>query len=282
MTGADFTSPKIMGILNVSAESFFKKSIALSQEAITKKAIELEHYGADIIDIGAMSTAPYLETVIPVDEEMRRMRLAIHAVQESCNLPISIDTPRAKVAKIAIEYGIEFINDVTGLKYDNQMARTISQANISSILCAYENGEACSGNIFETNKALEESLRIARKSGIDENKIIIDPSIGFFRKDGKNPFYTRITDCEWYKRDMGIISAIEKLSQLSKPICVSLSNKSFLGQLLNLKPEERVIPSIVCEIICVLKGANIIRTHNVRETSLAIRTLNSIEKGMEK
>jgi dihydropteroate synthase len=282
VTGADFTSPKIMGILNVSAESFFKKSIALSQEAITKKAIELEHYGADIIDIGAMSTAPYLETVIPVDEEMRRMRLAIHAVQESCNLPISIDTPRAKVAKIAIEYGTEFINDVTGLKYDNQMARTISQANISSIRCAYENGEASSGNIFETNKALEESLRIARKSGIDENKIIIDPSIGFFRKDGKNPFYTRITDCEWYERDIGIISTIEKLSQLSKPICVSLSNKSFLGQLLNLKPEERVIPSVVCEIICVLKGANIIRTHNVRETSLAIRTLKSIENRMEK
>lgn len=280
MTGTDSPSPKIMGILNVSAESFFKKSIALTQEAIAKRAIELEQLGANIVDIGAMSTAPYLDTVIPVEEESQRMKLAIKAVQESCNLPVSVDTPRAEVAKIAIDYGVDFINDVTGLKYDDQMGPTISKADTSAILGAYVYGLGHSGDIDETIKALEESLTIARNSSIDEDRITIDPSIGFFRKDGKSPFYSRITECEWYERDLQIISNLESLSKLSKPVCVSLSNKSFIGKLLNLQIEDRLIPSIVYEIICVLKGADIIRTHNVRETNIAIKAFKSIKKNI--
>ena len=267
-----------MGILNASAESFFKKSIAVTREEIAKRATELEHFGANIIDIGAMSTAPYLDTIIPVQEESQRMKFAIKIVQESCNLPISVDTPRAEVAKIAIDCGVDFINDVTGLKYDNQMAPTISKADIPAILGAYVCGTVYSGNIDETIKALEESLTLAHDCSINEDKIIIDPSIGFFRKDGKNPFYSKITGCEWYERDLQIISNLDELSKLSRPICVSLSNKSFIGKLLNLGIEDRIIPSIVYEIICVLKGADIIRTHNVRETNIAIKAFKSIEK----
>ena len=106
---------KIMGILNASPESFYKKSIAIDSESISQRAKELELEGADIIDIGTMSTAPYLDTMIPARVEGERMRCAIEAVKGATNLPVSIDTPRAAVAKLSIELGADLINDISGL-----------------------------------------------------------------------------------------------------------------------------------------------------------------------
>ena len=122
-------------------------------------------------------------------------------------------------------------------------------------------------------KLLKESLRIARRSGIKDNKIIIDPSIGFFRTDGKNPFFTPMSDTPWYLRDIEMISRLHELkARFSYPICVSVSRKSFIGKLLNLETEERLLPSLAFEMISALNGAKIIRTHSVRETFQALRT----------
>jgi dihydropteroate synthase len=119
---------------------------------------------------------------------------------------------------------------------------------------------------------LKKSIRLASEAGIKDT--IIDPSIGFFRQEGKNPFFTKMTDMPWYTRDIEILSNLHKLATLKKPICISVSRKSFIGYLLNLgTAEDRLLPSIVCEIIAALNGANIIRTHNVRETVQAVTIL---------
>jgi dihydropteroate synthase len=268
----EYTGPvRVMGIINVSPESFYKNSIKIGIQEISKTAIEMQESGADIIDIGAMSTAPYLETVIPLEEEIRRLKFAIEAVKSSCNLPISIDTPRSVVAREVIKYGIDAINDITGLKYDKNMGYLIYKSQLPVIIGAFDGNQSSTlGKISDTIKILRHSLVIANRSKIDENNIIIDPSIGFFRQEGKNPFYTKIRDIPWYIRDIETISKLNKLKMFSRPICISVSRKSFIGNLLNLKVEDRLIPSVVSELVAVLNGANLIRTHNVKETIQAL------------
>jgi dihydropteroate synthase len=262
----------VMGIINTSPESFYKGSIKTGEQEIAATARKMQEDGAHIIDIGGMSTAPYVQTVlVPVEEEIRRITKAIKVVKSACDLPISADTPRAAVAKEAIAAGADAVNDVTGLKYDNKMADVAAKAGVSMIIGAYSKAPA-TGRIVSTLKALKKSIRLASEAGIKD--VMIDPSIGFFRQEGKNPFFTKMTDMPWYVRDVEILSNLHKLATLKKPICVSASRKSFIGYLLNLNAaEDRLIPSIACEIIAALKGANIIRTHNVRETVQAVTML---------
>jgi dihydropteroate synthase len=262
----------VMGIINNSPESFYKGSIKTGEQEIAATARKMQEDGAHIIDIGGMSTAPYVQTVlVPVEEEIRRITKAIKVVKSACDLPISADTPRAAVAKEAIAVGADAVNDVTGLKYDNKMADVAAKAGVSMIIGAYSKAPA-TGRIVSTLKALKKSIRLASEAGIKD--VMIDPSIGFFRQEGKNPFFTKMTDMPWYVRDVEILSNLHKLATLKKPICVSASRKSFIGYLLNLNAaEDRLIPSIACEIIAALKGANIIRTHNVRETVQAVTML---------
>jgi dihydropteroate synthase len=270
-----------MGIINVSPESFYKNSIRTKASDIAKSAASIEQEGAHLVDIGAMSTAPYLENSISIEKETERMLRAIRIVKKNCNLPLSIDTPRSSVAKEAVNLGIDCINDITGLKYDDNMARLVAESKLPVIIGAYDKSRraglrsksgATSGKLSQTIKLLKESLRIARRSGIKDNKIIIDPSIGFFRADGKNPFFTLVSDTPWYLRDIEMISRLHELkAQFSYPICVSVSRKSFIGKLLNLETRERLLPSLAFEMISALNGAKIIRTHSVRETFQAFR-----------
>jgi dihydropteroate synthase len=130
-----------------------------------------------------------------------------------------------------------------------------------------------SGKVSSTIKTLNESLLIAKRARIDDNNIIIDPSIGFFRAEAKNSFFTKIKDMAWYTRDIEAISKLRKLKIFSKPICISVSRKSFIGTLFQLKPKDRLIPSIVSEIISVINGANMIRTHDVKQTVQALTML---------
>jgi dihydropteroate synthase len=258
---------RIMGVINVSPESFYKKSIRTTVEEIALTASEMQDRGAEIVDVGAMSTAPYLETVITVEQEIKRLRLAIEAVRRDCSLPISVDTLRSEVAEEAISMGIDVINDISGLKYDKKMADVISRSGSYVIVSAYggQSG-AVSGHFAGTMNTLNESINIARKAGICTDDIIIDPAIGFFRASGKNPFFTKMTDLPWYVRDIEVISNLRRLQVFSMPICISVSRKSFLGNIFNLPSEDLLIPSALMELTCILNGANIIRTHDVVET----------------
>src|ERR1044071_1279136 len=273
-------TPKIMGILNVSPESFYKESISIGKKIISERAREIEEEGADIIDIGAMSTAPYLDTAISVEKEVERMRYSIKAVKEVCRIPISVDTPRAEVAEASIELSVDLINDVTGLKYDERMKEIVFLSKLPVIVGAYgkKSNTYMSGDILETTEILQESLDLAHENGISDNKIIIDPLIGFFRSTGNNPFFTKISRHNWYERDLNIISGLNNMSKISNPICISVSRKSFIGKLFNLTESERLIPSLISQIVCVLNGASIIRTHDVKETKMCLDLLQRITK----
>ena len=145
---------RIMGILNVSPESFFTNSIKTSKRHISDAVKEMESNGADFIDIGGMSTAPYLSTTVSEKIESDRIISAIKIVQNISNLPISVDTCRANVAKMALENGVEIINDISGLKYDPKMLNVISNYCPSLILCAFDSKVVTGNPVFATKKLL--------------------------------------------------------------------------------------------------------------------------------
>jgi dihydropteroate synthase len=272
---------RIMGILNTSPESFYKKSIKTTKQQITNTIKQMEIDGADFVDIGGMSTAPYLSTSVSEKIESQRILNAIKIIQNVSNLPISVDTCRANVAKSALEHGIEIINDISGLKYDIKMIDVIREYRPSLILCAFD-FKTVTGNIQSTKNLLKDSLKIAKFAGIPSNKIVLDPAIGFFRKSGKGSFFTKIKS-DWLERDLSVIQNLKSIKQ-RYPILISVSNKSFIGKLLGKENvSDRLFGSLAAEVVSVLNGADIIRTHNVAETKDVITIaakLSRIHKGL--
>ena len=268
---------RIMGILNTSPESFYKKSIKTTKQNISNAIRKMELDGADFIDVGGMSTAPYLSTLVSEKVEFNRISNAIKIIQNVSNLPISVDTCRASVAKSALDLGVDIINDISGLKYDPKMIDVISNYNPSLILCAF-NSKRVSGNaITLTKNLLKKSIDILKKIGFPSNKIVLDPAIGFFRKSGKGHFFTKISS-DWFARDLQIIQNLNSIKQ-QYPILISVSNKSFIGKLLGKEnSSDRLFGSIATEVISVLNGADVLRTHNVLETKDAIKVVSKLSK----
>ncbi len=268
---------RIMGILNTSPESFYKKSIKTTKQNISNTIRKMELDGADFIDVGGMSTAPYLSTMVSEKVEFNRISKAVKIIQNVSNLPISVDTCRASVAKSALDLGVDIINDISGLKHDDKMIDIISNYNPSLILCAF-NSKRVSGNaITLTKNLLKKSIDILKKNGFPSNRIVLDPAIGFFRKSGNGPFFTRISS-DWFARDLQIIQNLNSIKQ-QYPILISVSNKSFIGKLLGKEnPSDRLYGSIAAEVISVLNGADVVRTHNVLETKDAINVVSKLSK----
>ena len=261
---------RIMSILNTSPESFYKKSIKTTAQKISQTVSEMEYDGTDIIDVGGMSTAPYLSTIVTEKIESERILNAIKIIQQISNLPISIDTCRANVAQLALENGAEIINDISGLKYDPKMIKVIEKFQPSIILCAYSKNMIQGDHVLKTKQLLQQSIELAKSVNANTKKIVIDPAIGFFRKLGNGPFYTKINS-DWVQRDLDIITNLFSIKQ-EFPILVSVSNKSFIGKLQNKKdPLERLYGTLASEAISVINGADIIRTHNVLETKNTIK-----------
>jgi len=268
---------RIMGILNTSPESFYKKSIKTTKIHVKNTVKQMENEGANFIDVGGMSTAPYLSTTVSEKIESKRILDAIKIIQNITNLPISVDTCRAKVAKDALEFGVEIINDISGLKYDPKMQEIVSEFTPSLILCAYDSKTVFGNTIVATKKLLRESLKLAKKSNISSEKIVLDPAIGFFRNTGEGHFFTKIKS-NWIDRDLSIIKNLKSIKQ-NYPILISVSNKSFLGHILGKEnPTDRLFGSIAVETISVINGVDIIRTHNVEATKDAIIIASKLSK----
>lgn len=267
---------RIMGILNASPESFYKKSVKTSRQSITNTVRSMEYAGVDIIDVGAMSTAPYLSTLVSEKVEAERIKNTLNIIQGISNIPISVDTCRANVAKVALDMGIQIINDISGLKYDREMKNLVSKYLPSLVLCAFDSKIVYGDHVGTTKKLLKQSIGIARNSGIPKNKLVVDPAIGFFRSNGTGRFFTKIKS-DWLERDLQIIQNLNQIKQ-GFPLLVSVSNKSFLGRLLDRKPDQRLSGSLAAEVLSVIKGADIIRTHNVAETKKAIRIVQKISR----
>jgi len=274
---------RIMGVINVSPESFFKKSVFTEKEKIASVARKMEEERADFVDIGGMSTAPYLNAIISEKIEAKRVTSAIKIIQKVSNLPISVDTCRAEVAKAALELGVDIINDISGLKYDKDMPKVVGKYGPSLVLCAFSKNLVRGNQVLQTKNLLRESLAIAKSANISSGNIVVDPAIGFFRKKGKGKFFTRINS-DWVQRDLLILQNL-RLLKLGCPVLVSVSHKSFIGNLLKMKnPNERLYGSLAAEAVSVLNGANIIRTHTVKATrevvSIAQKLSHNFRKGL--
>jgi len=268
---------RIMGILNVSPESFYKKSIKTTRNEITETVKKMEDQGADFIDVGGMSTAPYLSTIISEKIEAKRITHAIKIIQNKTNLPISVDTCRASVAVQALELGSEIINDISGLKYDRQMIDVVRIYEPDLILCAFSKNLVTGNQVKKTKELLKQSLKLAKSSGISSKKIVLDPAIGFFRKIGSGPFFTKINS-DWLQRDLSILANLKLIKQ-NQPLLVSVSNKSFIGKIINKKnTTDRLPGTLATEVLAVINGADIIRTHNVKETRSVISNAKKLSR----
>ncbi|HDZ36300.1 MAG TPA: dihydropteroate synthase [Thermococcus sp.] len=258
--GVDLSEPQVMGVINVSPESFYKGSVRNDEERLIETAVRMVEDGAAFIDIGAKSTAPYLETQIPVEEEVKRAIWAVKAIRDHVDVPISIDTTSAKVAEEALKAGADVINDVTGLKGDPMMAEVAGEYGAPVIVCAHGEVREFSDPVHTVVNLLQESIVIAEKHGVEE--MAIDPAIGFLRPEWP----------PWYEWDSKVLANLNMLKIFGRPILIGVSRKSFIGAITDRKdPSERLPGSLAATAVAVFNGANIIRTHDVRETLDAVK-----------
>ncbi len=253
----------IVGAINVAPESFYPGSIAEGPEEAVRHARGMAEEGADIIDVGAMSTAPGVKS-ISAEEEERRLLPVVETLAEGLDKPISVDTQRATIARASLEAGAQVINDVSGFKADPGMAGIVSDLECSAILMATKRKPGDARSIEEVQRALRDSLEICERRGVDLERIVIDPGIGF----GKG--------AEW---DLHILANLQKVAKLGRPVCVAVSRKSFIGRTLGLeKPADRLWGSLSATAIAVLNGASVVRTHDPRETLHAVRIAEAIRR----
>ena len=257
---------RVMAAMNVSPESFFADSVFADEGALRAAAQRAVEEGADIIDVGAKSTAPYLETDIPIEEELRRMQRAVRIVAAAVRVPISADTTRASVAAAALAAGARIVNDVSGLHGDAAMADIAAQAE-GVVLMASPDGDATGAPIEQVHRLLADSLARAHRAGIGNAEIVLDPGIGFFTTSGVPA--TQFT--------CAVLDQLESLADLGCPLLVGVSRKSSIGHLTGRSdPADRLAGSLAAAAVAVYKGAAIVRTHDVAATRDAVRVAEAI------
>ncbi|MBI3121073.1 MAG: dihydropteroate synthase [candidate division NC10 bacterium] len=261
---------RLVGAINVSPESFYQGSVAEGEASLRQKAEQMAAEGADGLDIGAMSTAPYLQTEVTEAEEIQRLTWAIGVVRKVTAVPISADTTRSRVALAALDAGAGVINDVSGLRHDPSMAEIIARRARGVILMATETEPEARDPIGTVRRLLEESLQIIWKAGVPEHRVVVDPGIGFFRK----------AVIPWHAWDCEVLRRLGDLRTLEHPVLVGLSRKSFIGHILGQPdPADRLAGSLATTAIAVMNGAHLIRTHDVGPTREAVRMAEALRPG---
>ncbi len=255
--------PLVMGILNVTPDSFSDGGQFLDANRAIAHAQRMAAEGADLIDIGAESTRPYGDAVaVSVDEELRRLERVLPAVH-GLGLPISIDSMKADVARWALDNGATIANDVWGLQRDPGMATLVARRNVPIIIMHNRERADPAIDIMADIKAFfARSLEIAERAGIRRDLIVFDPGIGF----GKTP-----------EQSMTAIARLPELKEFRCPLLVGASRKRFIDRISPAPPDQRIGGSIAAHTLAVLNGAAIIRAHDVAETVQALRVLTAIE-----
>ena len=239
----------VMGILNRTPDSFSDGGKYTDLNGAIEHCLSMVADGADIIDIGGESTRPNAVTV-DVDSEIERVVPLIKAVSQKINIPISVDTYNAKTAECAIKAGANMVNDVWGLMADNQMADVVAQYNVPVCIMHNKKTTEYENLIFDILKDLEKSIDLAIKSGIKNENIIIDPGVGF----GKT-----------YEQNIEVMKNLESFKTLGYSILLGISRKSIIGLTLDLEPSQRLEGTIALNTIGIMKGADIIRVHDVQQ-----------------
>lgn len=253
----------IMGILNVTPDSFSDGGKFVRMDQALFRVEEMLKEGMDILDVGGESTRPGY-TLLSDKEEGERVLPVIEAVRKRFGVPISLDTYKSSVAEAGVQAGADLINDIWGLKYDEKMAEVIVRAGIPCCLM-HNRKEADYGSLMEDMIAdLSETLAIAGKAGIEKNKIILDPGIGF----GKT-----------YEHNLKALHHLEDLKCLGFPILLGASRKSVIGLTLDLPVTERVEGTIATTVLGVIKGCSFVRVHDIKENVRAVRMTEAILYG---
>ena len=257
---------RVMAALNVSPESFYRDSVQSDAAALRDAARRAVDEGADIIDIGAQASAPYRDTTIALDEEVRRMRWAVDVVAGAVSVPVSADTTRAPVAAAALAAGARIINDVSGLRGDPAMADMAAQG-AGVVLMASPDGGPDGVPLALVRRALVDSLARASRAGIAPAEIVLDPGIGFFTASATPPGEFNIT----------VLRGLEALLALGCPLLVGVSRKRFIGTLIGRSdPADRLAGSLAAASVAVLRGAAIVRAHDVAATRDAVRVAEAL------
>jgi len=267
-TSIDLTKKvAVMGILNLTPDSFYDGGRYITEKEVMGRVEQMIREGADIIDIGGESTRPGARK-ISWEEEVKRTIPYIKKITRLFKLPISIDTYKAKVAKEAIESGAEMVNDISGLRFDPDMAEVVSSNKVFLIIMHIKGtprnmqDNPQYGNLMgEIVSYLKESLKIAESARINLGKIIVDPGIGFGKTVEHNLF---------------ILKNLKELRVLGRPILIGVSRKSFIGKVLNLPLEERLPGSLAATCIGLVGGARVVRCHDVKETRQVVDLAEAI------
>ena len=285
------TPVRIMGVINISPESFFKQSVKQTEHEVLATVEKMVEDGVDVIDIGGRSTAPYHTEIITVEEEIKRTKNIVQLLSETFSTPLSIDTTRAEVAEQAAKAGVSIVNDVYGFE-DERILTVIKEYNLSAVVGVNPSKiKKDKATVEETVKALRFSITEAVEKGIDVKKLAVDPCIGFYgergeyREENMEIYLAKLKQAKaspsvpWYVRDFLLLTHIDKIqNMLKRPVVIGVSRKSFLRlPTSRRKPEDRLYASLAAEVYAVLKGAAMIRTHNVRETRDAVKVAEWIK-----
>lgn len=256
ITGATY----VMGILNVTPDSFSDGGKWRDKDKALKHVEEMLSQGMDIVDVGGESTRPGY-TLLSEEEEISRVVPIIEAIKENFEVPISLDTYKSKVAKAGILAGADLINDIWGLKYDKEMAKVIADSKLPCCLMHNRSQAVYQSFVEDVISDLAETLQLAKEAGIDEDKIILDPGVGF----GKT-----------YEQNLEIINRLEELKKLGYPLLLGCSRKSVIGLTLNLPTNEREEGTLVTTVMGVMKACSFVRVHDVLKNVRAVRMTEAI------
>lgn len=257
----------IMGILNRTPDSFSDGGRFISEEGAVSHGLRMASEGADIIDVGGESTRPG-SAPVSAQEEIDRVMPVIKRLRGLVDIPISVDTSKAEVAREALNNGASMVNDITGLRGDSKMAGLVAERGVPIVVMHMKGTPRTMqlkpryGDLIgEIIGSLKESISIAQTAGIDEEKIITDPGIGF----GKT-----------LEHNLVIIKELARFKSLGRPILIGVSRKSFIGQILGKGVTERLMGTASSAALSIYNGANILRVHDVKEMVEVARVADSI------
>ncbi|NLK28396.1 MAG: dihydropteroate synthase [Clostridiales bacterium] len=255
----------IMGILNVTPDSFSDGGKHNRLDDALKHAELMIKEGADIIDIGGESTRPNY-TMVSEEEEIERVVPIIEAVRNNWDIPISIDTYKSKVARAACQAGADLVNDIWGLKYDPDMANLVEETGVA--VCLMHNRPSINYESFHDDfiADMTESIQIAKDAGIADDRIMIDPGIGFAKT---------------HEMNLNLVKNLEMMHQFSYPVLLGTSRKSMIGNVLNVPVDQRLEGTLATTVIAVMKGCQFLRVHDIKENKKAIQMTEAILQSKE-
>jgi len=264
----DLSVPRIMGIVNVTPDSFSDGGKFFSADAALKHALKLVEDGADILDIGGESTRPGSE-VVPLQQEIDRIAPVIEVIRAEIDVPISIDTMKAEVMRAAVNAGAGLINDVNALRSENAL-QTAAELDVPVCLMHMQGTPQTMQSephyddvVTEVEHFLLERVEECEKAGIKAEKIMLDPGFGFGKRARHN---------------LRLMKHLSRLTALPYPLLVGVSRKSIIGDMLKVSVDERLAGSLSLASIAVWQGAKLIRTHDVKETAQAVKLSHHVKQ----